>query len=104
MNRIVKKKIGIPNRNRAFKTKLELAVEIFHQQIQNGVHFDYVGGDGYYGNNGNLARAIDQMGYIYMLDIHSDQKVFITQPELFLPERKSNKGIAPEKLKASPRI
>lgn len=92
---------GIPNENRAFKTKLELAVDIIHQQIQNGVSFDYIGGDGYYGNDENLARAIDQMGYIYMLDIHSDQKIFLNQPELFLPERKSAKGPAPKRLKAS---
>ena len=92
---------GIPNENRAFKTKLELAVEIIHQQIQNGVCFDYIGGDGYYGNDANLARAIDQMGYIYMLDIHSDQKIYLNQPELYLPERKSTKGPAPKRLKAS---
>jgi SRSO17 transposase len=92
---------GIPNGNRAFKTKLELAVDIIHQQIQNCVCFDYIGGDGYYGNDANLARAIDQMGYIYMLDIHSDQKIYLNQPELYLPERKSTKGPAPKRLKAS---
>lgn len=95
------KEAGIPNENRAFKTKLELAVDIIHQQIKNGVSFDYIGGDGYYGNDANLARAIDQMGYIYMLDIHSDQKIYLNQPELFLPERKSTKGPAPKRLKAS---
>lgn len=92
---------GIPVGNRVFKTKLELAVDIIHQQIQNGVCFDYIGGDGYYGNDANLARAIDQMGYIYILDIHSDQKIFLNQPELFIPERKSTKGPAPKRLKAS---
>ena len=92
---------GIPKENRAFKTKLELAVDIIDQQIQNGISFDYIGGDGYYGNDANLARVIDQMGYIYMLDIHSDQKVYLNQPELFLPERKSTKGPAPKRLKAT---
>ena len=82
---------------------MELAVDIIHQQIQNGVHFDYIGGDGYcyYGNDANLAQAIDQMGYIYVLDIHSDQKIFLDRPELFLPERKSTKGPAPKRFKAS---
>jgi len=36
-----------------------------------------------------------------MLDIHSDQKIFLNRPELFLPERKSTKGPAPKRLKAS---
>jgi SRSO17 transposase len=94
---------GIPQENRTFKTKLELAVDIIHQQIQNGVCFDYIGGDGYYGNDVNLARFIDQMGCIYMLDIHSDQRIFLNQPELFIPERKSTKGPAPKRLKATTR-
>jgi len=95
------KEAGIPNKNRAFKTKLELALDIIGQQIENGVSFDYIGGDGYYGNDASLARAIDQMGYIYMLDIHSDQKIFIRQPDLVIPERKSDKGPSPKKLKAT---
>lgn len=92
---------GIPKGNRVFKTKLELALDIIHQQIQNGIAFDFIGGDGYYGNDANLARAIDQLGHVYMLDIHSDQKIYLNQPELFLPERKSNKGPAPKRLKAT---
>lgn len=59
------KEAGIPNENMLFKTKLELAVDIIHQQIQNGVCFDYIGGDGYYRNDANLARAIDQMGHLH---------------------------------------
>jgi SRSO17 transposase len=92
---------GIPDENRIFKTKLELAVEIIKQQIKNGVSFDFIGGDGYYGNDANLASAINRMGYLYMLDIHSDQKIFIQQPELFLPERKGSKGPFPKRLKAT---
>lgn len=92
---------GIPKENRTFKTKLELALDIIRQQVENGISFDYIGGDGYYGNDANLARAIDQMGYLYMLDIHSDQKIFTRKPDLFLPERKSSKGPNPSKLKAT---
>jgi SRSO17 transposase len=92
---------GIPDEKRAFKTKLELAVDIIKQQVENGVSFDFIGGDGYYGNDSNLARAIDQMGYLYMLDIHSDQKIFIEQPDLIIPERKGTKGPTPRKLKAT---
>ena len=36
-----------------------------------------------------------------MLDIHSDQQIFLEEPELYLPERKSAKGPSPKKLKAS---
>ena len=92
---------GIPKENRIFKTKLELALDIIRHQVANGISFDYVGGDGYYGNDASLARSIGQKGYIYMLDIHSDQKVFTQKPDLIVPERKSCKGPSPTKLKAT---
>jgi len=41
------------------------------------------------------------MGYLYMLDIHADQEIYLEKPELFLPERKSPKGREPKRLKAS---
>jgi SRSO17 transposase len=37
------KEAGIPTEKRLFKTKLELAVDIILQQVQNGVCFDYIG-------------------------------------------------------------
>ncbi len=56
---------GIPEGNRAFKTKLELAEEIIRQQVQNGVSFDFIGGDGYYGNDANLEQYTHQaLAYI----------------------------------------
>lgn len=79
---------GIPESNRTFKTKTELALEIIHQQIDNGVCFDFIGADAYYGNDANLARAIDHMGYIYMLDIPWSQQIFTLEPELYHPGRK----------------
>jgi len=92
---------GIPEENQVFKTKLEIAKEIIIHQAENGVSFDFVGGDGFYGNDANFASDINEMGYLYMLDIHSDQKVFIECPELVVPERTSSRGRAPKKYKAS---
>ncbi len=68
--------------------------------MEAAIKFDYVGGDGLYGNDIALARGINSLGCIYMLDIHSTQKVYLEKPELYLPERKSKKGPAPKRLKA----
>jgi SRSO17 transposase len=95
------KEAGIPIKNSKFKTKLELAVEIIRHQIANGVSFDFISADGYYGNDADFARSIDSMGYLYMLDIHANQKIYLECPELFLPERKSTRGAGPKRLKAS---
>jgi SRSO17 transposase len=92
---------GVPANERTFKTKQELAIDIIKHQLSMGITFDYIGADALYGNDTTFAREIDHMGQIYMLDVHSDQPIYLQKPELFLPERKTNKGPYPKKLKAS---
>lgn len=89
----------IPLDKRTFKTKLELASDIIGHMVEKGISFDFISGDGYYGNDANLARTINRMGIIYMLDIHSDQTIYTEQPQLELPKRKSTKGREPKTLK-----
>ena len=94
------KKADIPVEERIFKTKQELAADIIKHQLAMGITFDYVGADGLYGNDAAFAREINNMGLVYMLDIHSDQQIFLEEPELYLPERKTAKGPSPKKIKA----
>ena len=61
---------GIPEADRTFKMKWEIAIEIIRHQQSLGVSFDYVGGDGYYGNSMELAQAVEDMSLLYMFDIH----------------------------------
>lgn len=95
------KKADIPVEDRVFKTKPELAVDIIKHQLEMGIAFDYVGADGLYGNDAALAREVNNLGLVYMFDIHSDQQIFLEKPELYLPERKTAKGPSPKRLKAS---
>ena len=89
---------GIPEDEREFKTKIDLAYEMILHQLELGTSFDYVGADGFYGNDYNLARKVDLLGLTYMFDIHSNQTVYQEQPELVLPERKGNRGSQPKRL------
>ena len=91
---------GIPKNGRVFKTKAELAWEIIEHQ-SGQIDFDFVSADGFYGNDAELARRIDEAGHLYVLDIHSDQAIHLSRPELHVPARKSAKGRTPEKLKAT---
>ena len=91
-------KAGIPEEERGFKTKIDLAYEIILHQLELGTSFDYIGADGFYGNDCNLARKIDRLGLLYMLDIHSNQPVYLEKPELVLPERKGYRGPKPKRL------
>lgn len=69
---------GIPKNERAFKTKCQLAWEIIEHQ-SSLVDFDFVSADGFYGNDAELARRIDGAGHLYMLDIHSDQTIYLSR-------------------------
>lgn len=91
---------GIPEEEGTFKTKAQFAWEIIEHQ-SGQTDFDFVSADGFYGNDAELARRIDESGYLYMLDIHSDQPIYLSRPELHVPSRKNARGRAPQKLKAS---
>lgn len=93
-------KAGIPESERTFKTKIEIAYEILEHQSKQ-INFDFVSGDGLYGNDADFARKIDKLGYLYMLDIHSNQSIYLEPTELEVPQRKSAKGPTPKKLKAT---
>jgi SRSO17 transposase len=95
------KEAGIPEPNQVFKTKLEIAYDLLMHQLELGTDFDFVGADGYYGNDINFGSKINDLGLVYMLDIQSDQPIYLEKPELILPQRKSSRGREPTRLKAT---
>jgi len=95
-NQIRCEQAGIPEVHRTFKTKTGLAYDIILNQIQLGVDFNFIGADGFYGNDTNLADKINDLGHLYMLDIHSNQPIFLEKPELVIPPKKGSRGRAPE--------
>lgn len=87
---------GIPERHRVFKPKTEIAFDIVQHQLQLGVAFDFVGADGFYGNDTDLADKVDDLGCTYMFDIHTTQSVFFEKPKWELPKKKGLRGRAPK--------
>jgi SRSO17 transposase len=53
-------------------------LELVDKQLENGVKFDWVGGDGLYGHSFELTTGLEQRGVFYLLDVHSDEKVYLT--------------------------
>jgi SRSO17 transposase len=90
---------GIPEAERTFKMKWEIAIEIIRHQQSLGICFDYVSGDGYYGNSVELAEATEAMGYVYMSDIHSNLTLYLEKSEIGIPPAKSKRGRKPSKEK-----
>lgn len=90
----------VSRKERTSKTEAQLAWEIIEDQSGH-TDFDFVSADGFYGNDAELARRIDKAGYLYMLDIYNEQTIYLSRSELHVPSRKSARGRAPQKLKAS---
>jgi len=94
-------KAGIPQEHRIFKTKQQLALDIINHQIEQETHFDYIGVDALYGADQGFTDTLDQMAFTFVGDIRSNQKIYLKEPEIEVPSRKSNRGRKPSKLKAN---
>jgi len=92
-------KAGVPKARQKHQTKHELALEMVAHQRKIGTRFEWVGADGFYGHDYWFAQQLDNMGESFMLDIHSDQHVYLQEPGLHIPEKKNKKGRRPTKIK-----
>jgi SRSO17 transposase len=91
---------GIPEDQRLFKTKPQLAIEMIKADLEAGVQFSWVGGDGLYGHGFELGKALDNMQLTFLLDIHSNQNIYLSEPVLSVPEPTSKRGAKPTKRRA----
>ncbi len=78
-------KAGVPESDRVFKTKPQLALDMIREHIDNDVHFDYVNGDGLYGNGFEFSKGLTSLGVKYVLEIHCDQLIFTEEPLIAVP-------------------
>lgn len=86
----------IPDEARVFKTKAELAFDMVQHQLQLGIEFDFVGADGLYGNDAELADKLDDLGCLYMMDVHCNQSIFLEKPQWQIPSKKGKAGRKPQ--------
>jgi len=91
----------IPIESRVYKTKPELALDMIKQDIDHGVTFDWIGGDGLYGHNTKLCDGLDELELFFVMDVHKDERVFLQEPILQVPNSKTGRGRKPTKLKAN---
>jgi len=89
---------GVPGLDNKFQTKPELALKLVKRAIGSGIEFDFIAGDGLYGHNAELTRALDVLDQFYVLDVHKDELVFLAEPTFSIPKRKGNRGKFPTKI------
>ncbi len=91
-------KAKIPETERVFKTKLDLALEIITHQREIGVNFTYVSLDAFYGSSIPFTQNLDDMGMEFIGDVRINQKIYLNKPGLVLKEKKGRKGKQPTRL------
>jgi len=87
---------GVPEDERRFRTKTELALEMVRHARESGLRYGWVGADAGYGKGPGFCFALDEMGEIFSVDVHSDFRVYLEDPKPYLPQ-KLNKGGRPFK-------
>ena len=85
----------VPVAQQAFKTKIELALEMVRRARALGLRYAWIGVDGFYGQAPELLRTLDTEGEVFMADIHSDQNVYLSDPAPYRPTAKSGRGRKP---------
>ena len=85
-------KAAIPESQRVFRTKDQLGLEIVRHARGNGLRFGWVGADGGYGKGPGFCMALDQMGERFVVDVHSDFRVYLDDPAPYIPEKRNKRG------------
>jgi len=74
-------KAGIPQSERVFKTKNQLALEIVEQARRNGVRFGWVGADAGYGSGPGFLFCLADAGHTFLIDVHKSFLIYGVDPQ-----------------------
>lgn len=91
---------GVAEEDIEFYRKQDLALQLVIQARAQGVEFNWVGGDSFYGKNPSFLRSLDQMHETFMMDVAKDQHIYLEDPDPVVPKPNLKKGRNPTKLKA----
>jgi FOG: Transposase len=94
------RKADVPKEQRVFKRKHDLALEMVQEAHRQGVRFSWVGADGLYGEDPAWLRALEEMGEIFVVDVHKDQWIYPENPAPIVPAPKNSRGRKPSRLQA----
>ncbi len=93
-------KAKIPEDQRTYKAKWQLALEIVKQARDNGMRFGWVGVDSLYGHNNQFLNALEDDGECFMADVRKDFKIWTSRPLVEVPARSNSKrGKVPKRLR-----
>lgn len=97
------RRAGVPEERYSYRKKTELAFEMIESARERVSSHQWIGADGFYGNDPWFLRQLDQMNETFVIDVHADQSIYIDDPEPYVPKRRTNRGRTPSRLKTRQR-
>jgi SRSO17 transposase len=83
---------GVPEDDRKFRTKTELALEMVRHARVRGLRYGWVGADAGYGKGPGFCFSLDEMGETFVVDVHSDFQVYLEDPKPYVPKKAKKAG------------
>ena len=90
---------GVPQDQREYKTKIELALDSVQHIGAMDLEPDFFAIDALYGSSMAFMNELELTGKPVLGRVRCDFQCYLEEPEFFLPERKSNKGRKPTKMR-----
>lgn len=88
-------RLHIP-KERTFKTKSAIGLELIDRARQQGLPFSRFGCDGFYGQDHNFRAGLAERAIPYLADIRSNVRVYLHEPVVGIPLRREGaKGPSP---------
>nr|WP_281173726.1 IS701 family transposase [Deferrisoma camini] len=94
------KRAKVPEAERGYRTKPELALEMVRHARRLGVEFAWVGADSFYGADPKFLRGLDADGEVFVVDVKASQRIYLEDPRPQVPPRRSARGRAPQRPRA----
>jgi len=89
----------IPKDRLNHQKKADLALDMVESARQNRLSFQWIGADAFYGEDPSFLRNLDGLGETFMVDVHSDQTIYLNDPQPHIPAPQSKRGRRPSRLK-----
>jgi SRSO17 transposase len=80
------KQAAIAQAEQVYRSKSELALAMVDEADRRGVRYGAIAVDGGYGKEPAFLRGLDRRGKRFVADVHKDQRVYLEDPQLCLPE------------------
>ena len=93
-----RKELGIPE-PRQFETKSQLGLKMVKRAKANGLPFELLACDTFYGRDSQLRADLAAPGVLYAAQVPADTRVYLKEPKVGVPRRRSQRGRRPTRPK-----